>query len=71
MYSSMAFTASFAWPMALITVADPETVIVDFHDELDALLTQALVPDPSPPSQALSARLDQALADLDELLSGD
>jgi diacylglycerol O-acyltransferase / wax synthase len=50
------------------TVSDPETIIADFHDELEALLATALEPKQTPPSQALSAQLDQALAALDEIL---
>ena len=51
------------------TIADPETVIADFHDELDALLAQASAPKPPPFVPSLSSELDQALAALDEILT--
>jgi WS/DGAT/MGAT family acyltransferase len=51
------------------TMSDPETVIADFHDELDALLARATAEQPSPLAPSLSCQLDQALTSLDEILA--
>jgi diacylglycerol O-acyltransferase len=51
-------------------VPDPETIITAFHDEFDALLSQALKVKPLPSVKELSALLDEALATLDEIAAG-
>jgi len=51
------------------TVSDPETVVADFHDEIDTLLTLARQPKGPPPTDGLSAQLDRTLAALDEIVS--
>jgi hypothetical protein len=52
-------------------VPDPENIIAGFRDEFDVLLALALKVKPPPSVKELSALLDDALATLDELLSGD
>jgi diacylglycerol O-acyltransferase len=51
------------------TVSDPETVLADFHDEIDALLAQASAQEP-PSAPSLASELDRALSALDEILAG-
>jgi WS/DGAT/MGAT family acyltransferase len=53
------------------TMSDPETVLADFRDEIDALLARASVQEPPPPAPSLASQLDQALSALDELLASD
>jgi diacylglycerol O-acyltransferase / wax synthase len=50
-------------------VPDPENLIAGFHDEFDLLLAQALATKQPPSVKELSARLDDALATLDELIA--
>jgi hypothetical protein len=50
------------------TISDPETVLADFHDELDLLLAGAAELEPPP---SLASRLDRALATLDKILASD
>jgi diacylglycerol O-acyltransferase / wax synthase len=50
------------------TVADPETVLVDFQDEVNALLAATDAPEPRNPDPSLAARLEGALGALDEIL---
>lgn len=50
------------------TLSDPETIIAGLHDEFDALRACALEEPPS--VEELAAKLDDALADLDEILAG-
>jgi WS/DGAT/MGAT family acyltransferase len=50
-------------------VSDPETVVADFHDEVEALLAAALEPKQISSTQRLSTQLDQVLNALDEILS--
>jgi diacylglycerol O-acyltransferase len=52
-------------------VPDPENIIAGLRDEFDVLLALALKVKPPPSVKELSALLDDALATLDELLSGD
>jgi diacylglycerol O-acyltransferase / wax synthase len=52
------------------TVSDPESVLADFHDELDVLLAQASAHEAPPPAPSLASELDRALAALDEVLAG-
>ncbi len=51
-------------------VPDPENLIAGFHDEFALLLAQALATKQPPSVKELSARLDDALATLDELIAG-
>jgi diacylglycerol O-acyltransferase / wax synthase len=51
------------------TVSDPETVLADFHDEIDVLLAQTAAAEPPAPGPSLASQLDRALADLDEILA--
>jgi diacylglycerol O-acyltransferase / wax synthase len=53
------------------TIADPETLLADFHDELDVLRGRATALEPLPPPQSLASRLDQTLTALDEILDSD
>jgi diacylglycerol O-acyltransferase len=50
-------------------VSDPQAVITAFHQELDALLDLTLTPQFTPAMAGLSAKLDGALATLDQLLA--
>ena len=50
-------------------VSDPENLIAGFHDEFDLLLAQALATKQTPSVKELTARLDDALATLDELIA--
>jgi diacylglycerol O-acyltransferase len=52
-------------------VSDPQAVITAFHQELDALLALALTPQVTPAIAELSAKLDDALDTLDQLLGSD
>jgi WS/DGAT/MGAT family acyltransferase len=53
------------------TVSDPQTVIADFQDEIEALLALAQDPREPPSAERPLAQLDRALAVLDEILSRD
>jgi WS/DGAT/MGAT family acyltransferase len=50
------------------TVADPETIVADFQDEVKALLAQVTEPPQAPPAPSLASRLDDTLGVLDRLL---
>ncbi len=52
-------------------VSDPQAVITAFHQEFDALLALALTLEAKPTIADLSAKLDGALAALDQLLTSD
>ena len=52
-------------------VPDPQAVITAFHQEFDALLALALTLEATPTTPDLSAKLDDALATLDQLLTSD
>ena len=53
------------------TVPDPEDIIAGFRDEFEVLLAVALEVRPPPSVRELLARLDNALATLDELVPDD
>jgi hypothetical protein len=52
-------------------VPDPQAVVAAFHQEFEALLTLALALEVPPSLADLSAKLDDALSTLDQLLNGD
>jgi diacylglycerol O-acyltransferase / wax synthase len=52
------------------TIAEPKTLLTDFHDELAVLLARAATLEP-PTAQSLASRLDQTLEALDEILDSD
>jgi WS/DGAT/MGAT family acyltransferase len=53
------------------TISDPQTIIADFHDELDALMAGAPAQRAPCPTPSLASQLDQTLAALDEILASD
>jgi diacylglycerol O-acyltransferase len=53
------------------TIADPETLLADFHDEIDVLLARAAALEPPPPAPSPASQLDKTLAALDEILASD
>jgi hypothetical protein len=52
-------------------VPDPQAVITAFRQEFDALLALALTREATPTVAELSAKLDDALDTLDQLLTSD
>jgi hypothetical protein len=52
-------------------VPDPQAVITAFHQEFDTLLALALTLEATPTIADLSARLDETLATLNQLLTRD
>jgi diacylglycerol O-acyltransferase len=53
------------------TISDPETLLADFHDEIDLLLARATALEPPPPAPSLASQLDETLNALDEVLASD